>query len=99
MGVEVGSLTPLPTLTVTPTSTLTPNQAHNLRGALQRTYISEFLPLDDMHRIHTFAGKVVGFEVISHSFWHMLRWGPAGDIRLLWTHVTGMQSLASYRSS
>ena len=95
MGVEVGSLTPLPTLTVTPTSTLTPNQAHNLRGALQRTYISEFLPLDDMHRIHTFAGKLVGFEVISHSFWHMLRWGLAGDIRLLWTHVTGVTGLVA----
>ena len=44
-----------------------------LFGALQRKYISEFLPLDDMHRIHTFAGKVVGFEVISHSFWHLHR--------------------------
>ena len=71
------------------------SKAHNLRGALQRSYISEFLPLDDMHRIHTFAGKVVGFEVISHSFWHMLRWGLAGDIRLLWTHVTGITGLIS----
>ena len=95
MGVEVGSLTPLPTLTVTPTSTPTPNQAHNLRGALQRSYISEFLPLHDMHSIHAFAGKLVGFEVFSHSFWHMLRWGLAGDIRLLWTHVTGVTGLVS----
>eukprot|EP00964_Phaeocystis_antarctica_P011738 scaffold6475_cov67-Phaeocystis_antarctica.AAC.2 len=48
-----------------------------------------------MHRIHTFAGKFVGFEVISHSFWHMLRWGLAGDIRLLWTHVTGLTGLVA----
>lgn len=48
-----------------------------------------------MHRIHTFAGKVVGFEVISHSFWHLLRWGLAGDLQLLWTHVTGVTGLIS----
>ena len=71
------------------------SKAHNLRGVLQRSYVSEFLPLDDMHRIHTFAGKVMGFEVFSHSFWHMLRWGLAGDIRLLWTHVTGITGLIS----
>ena len=68
---------------------------HNLCGALQRTYISEFLPLHNLHHIHTFAGKVVGFEVISHLFWHLLRWGLAGDIRLLWTHVTGVTGLVS----
>ena len=71
------------------------SKAHNLRGALQRTYISEFLPLDDLHHIHTFAGRVVGFEVISHSFWHLLRWGLAGEIHLLWTHVTGVTGLIS----
>ena len=48
-----------------------------------------------MHRIHTFAGKLVGFEVFAHSFWHMLRWGLAGDIRLLWTHVTGVTGLVA----
>ena len=48
-----------------------------------------------MHRIHTFAGKVVGFEVISHSFWHLLRWGLTGDLQLLWTHVTGVTGLIS----
>ena len=37
----------------------------------------------------------VGFEVISHSFWHLLRWGLAGDIQLLWTHVTGVTGLIS----
>jgi hypothetical protein len=49
--------------------------------------------LDDMHEVHVFAGKVVGFEVISHSFWHLLRWGLAGEIQLLWTHVTGFTGL------
>ena len=51
------------------------SKAHNLRGILQRTHLSELLPLDDMHNLHTFAGAVVGFEVIWHSWWHLLRWG------------------------
>lgn len=71
------------------------SKAHNLRGYLQRTYLSEFLPLDDMHHLHTFAGTLVGFEVIWHSSWHLLRWGLAGDIRLLWTHITGISGLIS----
>ena len=68
---------------------------HRLKvfGVLQRSFLSEFLPLDDMHEVHVFAGKVVGFEVISHSFWHLLRWGLAGEIQLLWTHVAGITGL------
>ena len=54
------------------------SKAHNLRGALYRTHLREFLPLDDLHHLHTFAGAV-SFEVIWHSFWHILRWGLAGD--------------------
>ena len=71
------------------------SKAHNLRGILQRTHLSEFLPLDDMHHLHTFAGTVVGFEVIWHSWWHLLRWGLNGDIKLLWQHQTGITGLIS----
>ena len=35
----------------------------------------------------------MGFEVISHSFWHMLRWGVGGDISFLWKHQTGITGL------
>ena len=71
------------------------SKAHNLRGILQRTHLSEFLPLDDMHNLHTFAGTVVGFEVIWHSWWHLLRWGLDGDIKLLWQHQTGTTGFIS----
>lgn len=71
------------------------SKAHNLRGILQRTYLSEFLPLDDLHHLHTFAGIIVGFEVIWHTVWHLLRWGLAGDIRFLWEHTTGITGLIS----
>ena len=71
------------------------SKAHNLRGVLQRTHLSEYLPLDDMHHLHAFAGALVGFEVIWHSWWHLLRWGLDGDIELLWQHQTGISGLIS----
>ena len=71
------------------------SKAHNLRGILHRTFLREFLPLDDLHSLHVFAGKVVAIEVFWHSFWHLLRWGLAGDLRLLWQHSTGISGLIS----
>ncbi|KAK3286362.1 hypothetical protein CYMTET_6084 [Cymbomonas tetramitiformis] len=70
-------------------------KCHNLRGALYRTHLSEWLPLEDMHHLHTFAGAVVSVEVVWHSFWHLLRWGVAGDISFVWSHVTGRSGLVS----
>ena len=71
------------------------SKAHNLRGVLARSFLSELLPLNDLHGLHTLAGAVVGVEVVWHSFWHLLRWGLAGDISLLWTHVTGRSGLVA----
>jgi predicted ferric reductase len=71
------------------------SKAHNLRGILHRTFLREFLPLDDLHSLHVFAGKVVAIEVFWHSFWHLLRWGLAGDLRLLWQCSTGISGLIS----
>jgi hypothetical protein len=68
-------------------------KARNLTDALQRSYISEFLPLDDLHHVHSLAGNIVSIEVLWHSFWHMLRWGLQGDIHLLWTHTTGISGM------
>ena len=71
------------------------SKAHNLRGALQRSYLSEYLPLDDAHELHTFCGSVVGVEVVWHSFWHLLRWLLSGEIHLMWQHVTGRSGLVA----
>lgn len=71
------------------------SKAHNLRGVLQRTYLSEVLPLDDLHQLHVFAGALVGLEVFWHSLWHLLRWALAGELYLLWEHVTGVSGLVS----
>jgi hypothetical protein len=68
-------------------------KCHNLRGMLFRTYVAVWLPLDDVHHLHTLAGSVVGVEVIWHSFWHLLRWGTGGDISHLWSHQTGVTGL------
>tara|TARA_B110000046_G_scaffold178875_1_gene207283 strand:- start:45 stop:371 length:327 start_codon:yes stop_codon:yes gene_type:complete len=69
------------------------SKAHNLRSFLQSTHLSEILPLDDLHALHTFAGTIVGFEVIWHSAWHIVRWAIGGEIRFLWEHVTGITGL------
>ena len=71
------------------------SKCHNLRGALYRTYLREWLPISDMHHLHTFAGTFVSVEIVWHSFWHMLRWGLGGDIRFLWQHRTGVTGLIS----
>lgn len=70
-------------------------KCHNLRGLLYRTHLSEWLPLEEVHEIHTFAGTVVSVEVIWHSFWHLLRWGVGGHLHFLWSHVTGRSGLVS----
>jgi hypothetical protein len=35
-------------------------------------------------------GVAIGVETISHSFFHLMRWGINGDIHLLWTTRTGI---------
>lgn len=71
------------------------SKCHNLRGLLHRTYLREWIPLDDLHHLHVAAGGIVSFEVLWHSFWHILRWAVGGDIHFLWTHVTGRSGLLS----
>jgi len=71
------------------------SKCHNLRGAMYRTYLREWLPISDMHHLHTFAGTFVAVEIVWHSFWHMMRWGLGGDIRFLWQHRTGITGLIS----
>ena len=46
-----------------------------------------------MHKVHKLFGVVVGIETMSHSFFHMLRWGLNGDIFLLWKTNTGITGL------
>lgn len=71
------------------------SKCHNLRGALHRTYLGEWLPIDNLHHLHTFAGTFVSVEIVWHSFWHIMRWGVGGDIEFLWRHRTGVTGLIS----
>jgi hypothetical protein len=71
------------------------SKARNLVSFLRKTYLSVWLPLDDLHSLHSWAGVIVGIEVMWHSFWHMLRWGLAGDMRLLVENTTGISGLIS----
>lgn len=71
------------------------SKAHNLLGFLQRSYLSEFFPFDDMHHLHAYAGAFVGIETMWHAFWHTLRWSLDGDASFLWATGTGRSGLVA----
>ena len=64
-------------------------KCHNLRSALGGSYLSEWLPFHDLHKLHVFAGWVVGVETFSHSIAHMVRWSLQGNANFLFTTQTG----------
>ena len=68
-------------------------KARNLRKWLSCTPISEFINLTDSHNLHVFAGTIVSFEVLSHSFFHLLRWAVNNELRLIWYSQTGYTGL------
>ena len=69
------------------------SKAHNLNNHMRRTLFREFIDFGDMHKVHKIFGIVVGIETMSHSFFHMLRWGLNNDIALLWRTSTGITGM------
>ena len=65
------------------------SKCHNINNLLRRTVLREWIDFAGMHKVHKIFGIVVGVETMSHSFFHMLRWGLNQDINLLWNTVTG----------
>lgn len=47
----------------------------------------------DMHALHIYCGHYIAFDVWVHTLFHLIRWGTAGNISLLWTHPTGVSGL------
>lgn len=68
-------------------------KCHNINNLLRRTVLREWIDFADMHKVHKTFGIVVGIETMSHSFFHMLRWGLSQDINLLWETKTGITGL------
>ncbi len=66
------------------------SKAHNLNNHLRRTLLREWVDFGDMHKVHRMFGIVVGFETMSHSFFHLLRWGLNNEMSLLWQTATGI---------
>ena len=69
------------------------SKCHNINNICRRTVLREWIDFADMHKVHKLFGVVVGIETMSHSFFHMLRWGLNGDISLLWETNTGITGL------
>ncbi|XRB00832.1 FAD-binding FR-type domain-containing protein [Pycnococcus provasolii] len=65
------------------------SKCHNLRSALGNSYISEWLPFHDLHKLHVFAGWIVGVETFSHSIAHMVRWSLQGNANFFFSTQTG----------
>ncbi len=69
------------------------SKCHNINNICRRTVLREYIDFADMHKVHKLFGVVVGIETMSHSFFHMLRWGLNGDISLLWETNSGITGL------
>jgi hypothetical protein len=71
-------------------------KARNLNNFLQKTMLKCWINFSDCHKVHSLFGLVVGIESASHAFFHILRWSRRkDDIRLLWSHPTGITGLIS----
>mmetsp|Transcript_9678 Transcript_9678/g.14942 ORF Transcript_9678/g.14942 Transcript_9678/m.14942 type:complete len:528 (+) Transcript_9678:740-2323(+) len=66
------------------------SKAHNLNNHLRRTLFREWIDFGDMHKVHKIFGIVVGIETMSHSFFHLLRWGLNNEMSLLWQTAAGI---------
>lgn len=71
------------------------SKAHNLNDICRRTILREWIDFGDMHKLHKLFGIVIGIETMSHSFFHMMRWGLNGDMSLLWRTSTGITGLVA----
>lgn len=69
------------------------SKCHNINNICRRTVLREWIGFGEMHKVHRLFGVVVGIETMSHSFFHLLRWGLNGDINLLWENKTGVTGL------
>ncbi|EJK47714.1 hypothetical protein THAOC_33548 [Thalassiosira oceanica] len=60
------------------------------------TILKCWINFADSHEVHSMFGTIVGLEVTSHSFFHLLRWAKRNDdIQLLWTTRTGVTGLVA----
>ena len=71
------------------------SKCHNINNICRRTVLREWVDFADMHMVHRIFGIVVGIETMSHSFFHMLRWGLNYDISFVWTTATGITGLVA----
>jgi len=59
---------------------------------LEKTPISMFM-IKNEHKLHTYCGHFIAFDVWIHTLFHLLRWVHQGNIALLWTSVAGLSGL------
>ena len=70
-------------------------KCHALRTWLGKTFLSSYVPFHDLHALHASLGKVVAWGSLVHTVAHLVRWAQAGDLDLLYAHVTGRSGVAA----
>ena len=58
----------------------------------EKTPISMFM-IKDEHKLHSYCGRFIAFDVWVHTLFHLLRWAHQGNISLLWTSAAGLSGL------
>jgi hypothetical protein len=57
------------------------SKANNLRTALERSFLSVWIPFHDLHHLHVVAGSIVAFDVWVHGVAHIVRWATQARAR------------------
>jgi hypothetical protein len=60
-----------------------------LVGYLGTSSLSLWLPLSDLHHMHSALGKEIAWMTLFHTIVHLIRWGVRGDLSLLYDHAVG----------
>lgn len=56
---------------------------------LSTTPVGMFL-FRDMHDVHAYCGRFVAYMIVIHTIFHLIRWGIAGNLNLLFKSAAGI---------
>eukprot|EP01050_Picozoa_sp_SAG11_P015526 SAG11_NODE_2022_length_3911_cov_2.647954_2_plen_742_part_00 len=70
-------------------------KCHALTTVLERTIVSVWLPLHDLHQVHASAGRAIGWLTLVHALCHGCRWAARRELGLLLSAPAGASGLVA----
>ena len=64
--------------------------ARNTRTDMQRTILTEYIPLTSHHHLYVLAGAWIGILSFVHSVLHLIRWGVQGSLKFCYSRIRGV---------